>query len=363
MLQLQGDLMVDLIKCVISTHPQDIEMLATDHKEILLVDYQTQTSGSLSERIASYLNQLDSKRTILKFIDFYKETLTDGQRADQLLIAFFEKLGERYTREQADWKLSKKLFESCIIQERLPFINRQKIKDTLYKVANQDNGLIVVDGECQSGLSFLGWYVSHVASSINYFQYVEIDLSDIDQEDADQVTDVDIAMCLASKIGMPDQIERRENFKYRTFAQKFGNFVRSKSVDVKFIFFFHQFRPTVTTVATDMVHNIIKMLLKEKLPCYIFISGCPQVKKWPGEIRHLIDIEELGHGAFNKQDLEDFFDDVYHYLSETYDFPETLEAFREQADGLISERVLQNPRNVVEISKIVTAWFKKFTSV
>jgi len=363
MSKLTGELTTKLKLAILSTHPEeDFLELVGDLEERTGIDYLVETDGPFGGRVLQYLQLLNKKRTILDFITGYKADLEAPQLADPDIIKFFEQLSNVHEYNGPFWRYNPATFNTSIVKNKLPFIDRDEIRKRLLGLTSNDFKMLVVNGEPQSGLSYFGWFASHIAEEIEAYRYVEIDLKDIDLQTPGQITDADIAIAIAGKIGMPGySADRLENFKYRSFTGKLSSYLHEQKENVTYLFFIHHFNPTVTEMAMNMVQNIAKMLYMEHLPCYLFLSGCRQVEDWVGELKELIDPVDIGYGSFNRDDLEEFYKGAYREISKKYAVTISEHEFLTATASLVSDADLAvMPSNVTVVSRQVLNWYKTF---
>lgn len=352
-----------LIDCLRNVFDQYTLQTFTSHnKGVLKEDFNQVLAGpggGLADYITKYIDRLILIDTVHELVDTLRKDNTYGSVSN--VASFAEQYDKFYIRENNRAVRNPGLFASMIVKEFLPFVARENIRNTLYRMSNGQPKIMVLEGKPRSGLSYIQWYFSDISNKAGCFDFCYVDLKAIKHEYAggQLVTAAHIAQFI---------LEYLEIYDYNTQAYKYSQFLNRLKAAFKTrtlfsLLYIDQFDVMVSNDVYELIGGLIKDLSLYNIPCYIVLGGYNKTEKWDPIAKTMTTTINIGTGSFTKQDIETFFKKTYEYLSAKYSFDFTEAEFVNQCFQIIPPHLFEvsvNESNVSEIGEKLLLWYKDF---
>lgn len=331
----------------------------------------------------SFDDKVPFNSTLEQARNYYIRYLNDNGLIHYFLKPYFQEFAQNFHVEEfkknfeSKWdvlaataealRFKKELFHcNFILNKKLVFIDREKLKDFIYDlVHDKENACLLITGESGSGLSYTGYYLSHIADVTKSFNLVKIDFDAIFKRTQGQIQLLDVAKEILLR--MPEfkpgfALADETHFKYEEFIGALWNFL-NKSTG-KYLFFMDQFNHPYAQDVGDFIHDLVGSLLDGPARnYYVALAGFKDLENWEYEVRESADIVKIQ--SFSEAQLTGFVKALHAALSTEYEIEFS-------ADDLIAELKNSEPffapelfvpgakPNVLIIGRGLQAWLKAF---
>lgn len=322
-------------------------------------------NSTLEQARNTYIRHLNDNGLIQHFLKPYFQEFAQNFNVQEFKTVFESKWDVLAAAADA-LRFKKELFHCNFILKKLVFIDREKLKDFIYDLVHEkENACLLITGESGSGLSYTGYYLSHIADVTKTFNFVKIDFDAIFKRTQGQIQLLDVAKEILFRIPefkLSFALADETHFKYEEFIGALWNFL-DKSTD-KYLFFIDQFNHPYTQDVSDFIHSFAKNLLDGLVKnYYVALAGFKDLETWDYEVKESADIVKIQ--SFSEGQLTGFVKALHTALAEEYEIEFS-------ADDLVAELKNSEPffapelfvpgakPNVLIIGRGLQAWLKAF---
>jgi hypothetical protein len=353
-----------IIECVKVTHDDNsIQLFSVSISDKIKITYDQSTAVGLpfDVRVPKFIDELILQGTIIVFLNEYCPKYIQHAFVAELA----QTISSIYDTSSPTMKRKKTSYELVFLKSKLPFLNRQTFKETLFRVVEGNRqGVILLKGQPQSGLSYLGWYLSELSHSLGCFEFYSINLKEVFKKEMKSIDAIQLGLLVADKIGMefkPEGLEPKITPFFTSLRMKVASMK-----DKVFLIFIDQFDVPLSAAAEEFIDALAKTVVYENASFFLVLSGYRGYDDWPFEVLSISEEVDISNGSFNRSHVDSFFACLYDQLV----YAQRIEAGREQFLQLTREfipddllNVPSEGSNVTQIGRRVFEFCKRMQQV
>lgn len=314
-----GKFIVQIVECLDATVDRaKMELLSINLGIAHGFQKNTNATGRRTEQLLAYIKYLINEQLLFQFLEIYFAQQTMSGTPAPVVASLMRTFKSHFQKKASGgYKINDRVFQIIDVNYGSPFVGRGSLKKYLSKmVAGEAPPVLFVNGEEQTGKSYLGNYFSEVAGVVECFRFVRIDVRvDLEVEPGEPVQAAHIAKHIATALDMPGgyqqlRSDRFEDFKHQTFLTALERFL-IKSKTAFFFFVDHLSYTHVSGRVRDILIGVANKLLSAPVPGFMVVIGMDAegTEKLINEKRAVIN-------PFTKADVKQYLQELYAWLQQ-----------------------------------------------
>lgn len=268
--------------------------------------------GGFVVQVNAFIDSLIKLEKIHLFVDKLK---TDPFTKDLSYVTFWINEYEHFFEKKSNAvKFAFRPFKQVIVNNNSAFLARKNVREALYNLSIGEARNIIINGKSKSGITYMAHYFSEIALQVECFEFYHLDLKQLKQTYSreTQFNDIHLAQIILDTLLIKDFIIDPREFKHTVFINHLREFFKNKNTTS--LFYLDQFDLTEANNVFALVDGMVTAFNMYNIKCSIILGGSYNVEGWSKPLRRNTPRIELDTGAFSKEDVMDFFKEVYRYL-------------------------------------------------
>lgn len=304
-----------------------------------------------------YVSKLEADGQIITFL----AGLYEKRKEDVDYAQFYEKATQNFVKAAGgEWKWSAAAFTHPLVKNNLPFIGRREIMKAVERLVNGEiEDVIVMDGKPRSGLSYIKYYLSHIAERCQCFNFIYVNIRDLSKVYPNElISAVHVADFLSLELHLDF---RMQEFKLHPFVTRLKSFLDEKIRQGQtYLVYFDQFDEPIGKDVKELISELAEKAIVANTKSYLIIADFDEYQNWPFEIQAIVEYIDIEKGSFTEEQINEFLEILYLNQATNLSSKINKATFVQSAKQFLSPELFQHSEepNVTRVGRILTTWYK-----